>query len=104
MRGVFDLPTQYTIMIKKYDVHNDCLACHSDGADMVPAFIHNYDHRKGRTVGTLKAQPTLYRLMKKLVSKDKSSSFRIPALELPMMVPPRPWTSVTEGGYLVSPG
>ncbi len=77
-------------------------------AEMVPAFLHSYVSRKvkknNRKFGTLKAQPSLYRLVKRLVGKDESPSFKMPALELPMLVPPRPWTSVTEGGYLVSPG
>lgn len=72
---------------------------------MIPAFIHTYDSRKvNKKVGVLKAQPSLYRLMKTLITKDRSPSFKMPALELPMVVPPRPWTSVTEGGYLISPG
>ena len=30
-------------------------------------------------------------------------SFKMESSELPMLVPPRPWSSVTEGGYLVTP-
>ena len=76
----------------------------SDESEMVPAFLHTYDARKEKKIGVLRAQPSLYRLIKKLVSKAEAPSFKMPARELPMLVPPRPWTGVTEGGYLVSPG
>ena len=36
--------------------------------------------------------------------KDRVASFPMDVVELPMVVPPTPWTSVTEGGFLVTPG
>ncbi len=80
-------------------------SCRDESIEKVPAFVHSYDtNLKGKTIGTVNAHPSLYRLIKKLNGKDMSVSFRMPALELPMLVPPRPWTSVAEGGYLVLPG
>ena len=67
------------------------------------AFEHSYEFENGKKVGYIRAHPSLCSLVKQLESKAEALSFRMESFELPMLVPPRPWTEVTEGGYLLTP-
>ena len=52
-------------------------------------------------IGTLMAHPHLYKLIKREHGKIEENLI-FEARKLPMVVPPRPWSSVTNGGYLVA--
>ena len=82
-------------------VHSSIL--NSDHTELIPAFTHIHQYSNGKRIGTLKAHSNLYSLIKQLHKKDESLNFKIESTDLPMLVPPRPWSSVTEGGYLITP-
>ena len=66
----------------------------------IPAFYRLCERSHEKTTGILTCHPKLIALYKRLHKKDVQSHFKLDAFEVPMLVPPRPWTSVTEGGYL----
>ncbi|CUM66121.1 uncharacterized protein PRCAT00003777001 [Priceomyces carsonii] len=64
---------------------------------MQPAFHHTYQYLQGQRLGVLKVHKYLVR---QLAGNSLSNSVQ-PQL-LPMLVPPRPWTTYNNGGYLFS--
>jgi hypothetical protein len=63
-----------------------------------PAFIHNYVFDRNRRAGVIQ----IHQKMADAVLATKPSANVLPwtARYLPMLVPPRPWTGITNGGYL----
>jgi len=59
-----------------------------------PAFHHTYQYLKGQKVGVIKVHS---KIMKQLSSEPLRGNIQ-PRL-LPMIAPPRPWMSSSEGGY-----
>ena len=67
----------------------------------VPAFRHTYQVEDDKMIGALQAHPRLYGLLESARGKaEKMLTFEV--RKLPMVVPPRPWCSSTEGGYLAA--
>lgn len=64
---------------------------------MQPAFHHTYQFFQGQKLGVLKVHKSLVR---QLAGNELGNSVQ-PQL-LPMLVPPRPWRSYNDGGYLFS--
>lgn len=62
-----------------------------------PAFFHTYQYVQGQKLGILKVHKNII----KDLSKNLDSNLIQPHF-LPMVTPPRPWTSYNEGGYLFS--
>lgn len=62
-----------------------------------PAFFHTYQYVQGQKIGILK----LHKVLIRQLSLDVDGSLIQPHF-LPMLTPPRPWTSYNEGGYLFS--
>ncbi|KAL9097042.1 MAG: hypothetical protein Q9165_001006 [Trypethelium subeluteriae] len=65
--------------------------------ELLPAFNHVYHFQQGKKLGSLAANPAL---LDKLTREPPSA---VIAKRLPMVVPPRPWTGYTEGGYFLEP-
>ena len=65
-----------------------------------PAFRRIHEKSYQKTTGYLVCHHKLIDLFKKLDKKDIQTHFKMNAFEVPMLVPPRPWTYITEGGYL----
>ncbi|KAI9874259.1 MAG: DNA-directed RNA polymerase [Pleopsidium flavum] len=61
-----------------------------------PVFYHSYQYQVGKRVGVVRLNSE----MVKKLSKEPLSG--LVAKHLPMVVEPRPWKSVDEGGYLTS--
>ena len=72
------------------------------GAKIVPAFFHTYEHEYTTASGYIKAHPAVVQLYQRHVRNCGNIS--LPAGKLPMLVPPRPWTSITDGGHLLLSG
>lgn len=62
-----------------------------------PAFFHTYQYVQGQKLGVLK----LHKSIIKQLSADVNGSLVQPQF-LPMLTPPRPWTTYNDGGYLFS--
>ncbi|KAI9723977.1 MAG: hypothetical protein M1812_000695 [Candelaria pacifica] len=62
-----------------------------------PAFYHNYQYRRGKKYGMLTTNTVLYEKMKAEPVRG------VLAKHLPMIVEPKKWSSLNEGGYLVYP-
>ncbi|CAB3979043.1 DNA-directed RNA polymerase, mitochondrial [Paramuricea clavata] len=69
------------------------------GEKIAPAFFHTYEHEHTTASGYIKAHPAVVQLYQEYVSNCGDIS--LPASKLPMLVPPRPWTSITNGGHLL---
>ena len=90
--------SRYIISISQYII-SILSSTNGDGA-----FTHYYIYmEKNKRVGHLKPHPSLYGLFKKLHGKDEALSFIMRSAELPMLVPPQPWTNTNEGGYILIP-
>ena len=70
--------------------------------EKVPALVHGYSSYEGRRFGILKIHPAVSRLYKSYLTNQ--GDIAMETEKMPMLVPPRPWTSINEGGYLVHPG
>lgn len=70
--------------------------------ETVPAITHGYSSYEGRRFGILKMHPAVSRLYRSYLTNQ--GNIAMEAEKVPMLVPPRPWTSTNEGGYLVHPG
>eukprot|EP00118_Oscarella_pearsei_P017319 m.170983 g.170983 ORF g.170983 m.170983 type:complete len:224 (+) comp39047_c0_seq40:3630-4301(+) len=68
----------------------------------VHAFRHGYQVIDEKKVGHIKAHPDLLKLYKS--QSGLKTEFPMRATVAPMLVPPRPWINVDDGGYLVTPG
>ncbi|XP_028407601.1 DNA-directed RNA polymerase, mitochondrial-like [Dendronephthya gigantea] len=66
---------------------------------ITPAFFHTYEYEHTTVSGYIKAHPSVIQLYQKHVSNCGDISQ--PASKLPMLIPSRPWTSITDGGHLV---
>lgn len=64
---------------------------------LYPAFIHSvrYKRSTGKRLGVVKIHPYLFHKLKSFVDMSFDRS-----LYLPMLCPPKPWSSPNEGGYL----
>jgi DNA-directed RNA polymerase len=60
-----------------------------------PAFAHAYEYVKGNKLGIIKLNPAV----SSRIAKDDMSVVMHPK-HLPMLIPPRPWKSFEDGGYL----
>jgi DNA-directed RNA polymerase len=69
---------------------------------ITPAFYHTYEYEHTTVSGYIKAHPSVVQLYQKHVSN--CGDITLPASKLPMLVPPRPWTSITDGGHLLFSG
>ena len=69
---------------------------------IMPAFYHTYEYEHTTVSGYIKAHPTVVKLYQKHLGNCGEIS--LPASKLPMLVPPRPWTSITHGGHLLFSG
>ncbi|KAJ9095344.1 hypothetical protein QFC21_005710 [Naganishia friedmannii] len=70
----------------------------ADGVEHVeeqPAFAHAYEYVKGNKLGIIKLNPAV----SSRIAKDDMSVVMHPK-HLPMLIPPRPWKSFEDGGYL----
>lgn len=63
-------------------------------SQLQPAFTHMYQPRRGKKVGVVFLNPHLIEQLKKEPISDHV------AKHLPMVVEPRPWKGVTDGGFL----
>lgn len=72
------------------------------GEKTTPAFFHTYESEHMTVSGYIKAHPVAVRLYQKHISNCGDISF--PANKLPMLIPPRPWTTITDGGHLLLSG
>ena len=61
-----------------------------------PVFYHGYQYVVGRRVGIIRLNPEM---VKKLAQEPVGG---LVAKHLPMIVVPKPWTSIDEGGFLAS--
>ena len=67
----------------------------------MPAFRHIYQAENEKMIGALQAHPSLYKLLESTRDKaQKLLTFEV--RKLPMVAPPRPWCSSTEGGYVAA--
>jgi DNA-directed RNA polymerase len=60
------------------------------------AFGHSYEYVRGRKLGVIRVNPTIASRM----TSDSLQSVIHPK-HLPMLVPPKDWTSFNNGGYLI---
>lgn len=63
-----------------------------------PAFLHDYVFERNRRAGVIKIHPTIATTV--LSTKPGSNILPWTARYLPMLVPPKKWDSVVNGGYL----
>ena len=70
--------------------------------EIVPVLSHGYGSYEGRRFGILKMHAAVARIYKSYLTNQ--GDIAMEAEKVPMLVPPRPWSSVNEGGYLVHPG
>ncbi|KAL5483992.1 hypothetical protein EMCRGX_G020417 [Ephydatia muelleri] len=70
----------------------------------IPAFYHVYQFEEFKKTGYITAHPHVIKMVRRHFTRSESSHFRMSATILPMLIPPKPWTSVANGGYFVSPG
>ena len=63
-----------------------------------PAFFHTYHFRNGKKLGALQPNKALIRQMK------QEPVHSVLAKQLPMIIPPDPWTGFSKGGYISHPG
>lgn len=68
----------------------------------MPAFFHTYEYEHTTVSGYIKPHPVVIQLYQTHVGS--SGEISLPASKLPMLVPPRPWTSITDGGHLLFSG
>lgn len=66
------------------------------GEERVNAIYHDYVRNKGKQVGVLKAREGLFRT----IAEGHDIRSTVHARLLPMLVPPRPWNTYNDGGYL----
>ena len=71
-------------------------------SEIVPALTHGYSSFEGRRFGILKMHPAVARIYKSYLSNQ--GNIVMETEKVPMLVPPRPWTSIKEGAFLVYPG
>lgn len=63
-----------------------------------PAFVHDYVFERNRRAGVIKIHPTIANTV--LSTKPGANILPWTARYLPMLVPPKNWDSVVNGGYL----
>jgi len=63
------------------------------------ALSHHHELNGPHNIGVLKFHPVVGQLYKSYLSQMGSLSFEVN--KLPMMIPPRPWTSSTSGAYML---
>ena len=68
----------------------------------LPAFYHSYDFRDSKKVGIIKPHPLVCKLFKAHLASQGEINMATTAV--PMLVPPRPWTDVRDGAFLIQPG
>jgi DNA-directed RNA polymerase len=71
----------------------------STAGAQVPAFVHAYRVERGKRSGILRTHPSVL----KLVDAGHKLRESMAAHYLPMVVPPRPWRDMDDGGYLATP-
>ena len=64
--------------------------------EVLPAFEHTYYYRTPQTIGIIKGHEAIFKLIDQGHALRESMNPRY----LPMIVPPKAWTSYDEGGYL----
>ena len=60
-----------------------------------PAFFHSYEYLYGHKLGVIRLNP----VVAERLAKDELRETLHPR-HLPMLVPPKPWLSYNEGGYI----
>ena len=58
---------------------------------------------KEKKHGHMAVQYSLYRMFTRLRNKAGAMSFNMDSSEIPMKVPPQPWTEATNGAFLLTP-
>lgn len=71
-------------------------ATRQEAEEEQPAFYQSYQFSRGQKVGVIKLNPQVL----KRLDKDAVGSAVFPRF-LPMLVPPKPWTSWNSGGYRI---
>jgi DNA-directed RNA polymerase len=87
--------TLLDVLLKSVTFESD--ASNPDSKPM-RVFYHVYEFIAERKVGYVKAHPHILNLLRGTVYKIKIESDKVP-----MLVPPRPWVSAFDGGYLLLP-
>ncbi|CAN3374178.1 hypothetical protein DIURU_003999 [Diutina rugosa] len=87
--------TSYLISVAKVNVKAKDPATGKVIKASQPVFHHTYQHCGGQRVGVIK----IHREVMKRLAGDELSACIQPQL-LPMLVPPKPWTSYSGGGFL----
>lgn len=64
-------------------------------SEVQPAFYHTYEYMRGQKLGVIRLNPAVSERM----AKDGLRETLHPR-HLPMLVKPKPWLSVNQGGYL----
>lgn len=62
-----------------------------------PAFFHSYEYVRGHKLGVIRLNP----LVAEQLAKDGLGEALHPR-HLPMLIPPKPWLSHDNGGYVYS--
>ena len=88
------------LLIKNATV--DTALFNSKSPEVVNALTHGYSSYEGRRFGILKMHPAMSRIYKSYLTNQ--GHIAMETEKVPMLVPPRPWTSINEGGYMVHPG
>jgi DNA-directed RNA polymerase len=68
---------------------------HSDGT-VRAAFNHRINYSKGKSVGVVDPDPELFKMM-----NVESATVHVDPWSMPMLVPPKPWLTYRNGGYLL---
>ncbi|CAH6723613.1 DNA-directed RNA polymerase, mitochondrial [[Candida] jaroonii] len=89
--------TKLLLQVAKVTVHGTDPTTGNKVSGLLPAFTQNFEYMKGQKLGVLKVHKKIASLLQ---STDETTSL-IPDY-LPMLSPPKPWTSYNVGGYLSS--
>ncbi|EDO47752.1 predicted protein [Nematostella vectensis] len=68
---------------------------------LLPGFYHSYEFRERRKIGVIKPHSVVCKLFKGYLADH--GDIAMPTTSLPMLVPPRPWRDIRDGGFLIQP-
>jgi DNA-directed RNA polymerase len=99
--GIYIGTALIDILLRTLKLPDKLISDEDDGNQW--AFEHAYEFENEKRVGYIRPHPSLYSMVKRLHTKAIPMHFKMESFELPMLVPPKPWTRVNEGGYLLTP-